>query len=76
MSDIDSNRMVVRVQQGIGGRDRTVMLSSQLLSILRSYRRLARPTPWLFPGRGSQHPIDPTVLHAAYRSACAASRLS
>jgi integrase len=70
---IDSSRMVVRVEQGKGRRDRYVMLSPQLLGILRSYWRLARPTHWLFPGRDGEHPISPTVLHAACRSACAAS---
>ena len=76
VADIDSSRMVVRVEQGKGGRDRYVMLSPQLLGIPRSYWRLARPTHWLFPGRDGEHPISPTVLHAACRSACAASGLS
>lgn len=76
VADIDSSRMVVRVEQGKGGRDRYVMLSSQLLGILRSYWKLARPAHWLFPGRDGEHPISPTVLHAACRSACAASGLS
>ena len=51
VADIDSSRMVIRVEQGKGGRDRYVMLSPQLLGILRSYWRLARPEHWLFPGR-------------------------
>jgi site-specific recombinase XerD len=68
--------MVIRVEQGKGGRDRYVMLSPQLLGTLRSYWRLARPAHWLFPGRDPEHPINPTVLHAACRSACAASGLS
>jgi site-specific recombinase XerD len=52
------------------------MLSPQLQQILRTYWRLARPGRWLFPGRDGEHPISPTVLHAACRSACAASGLS
>lgn len=76
VADIDSSRMVIRVEQGKGGRDRYVMLSPQLLGILRSYWRLVRPERWLFPGRDSEHPIGPTVLHAACRSACAAAGLS
>jgi integrase/recombinase XerD len=76
VGDIDSSRMVIRVEQGKGGRDRYVMLSPQLLGILRSYWKLARPAHWLFPGRDGEHPIGPTVLHAACRSACAASGLS
>jgi integrase len=66
---------VIHVEQGKGGRDRYVMLSPQLLGILRSYWRLARPVQWLFPGRDPEHPIHPVVLHAACRSACAASGL-
>ena len=51
------------------------MLSPQLLGILRSYWRMARPWYWLFPGRDPKHSINATVLHAACRSACAASGL-
>ena len=76
VANIDSRRMVIRVEQGKGGRDRYVMLSPQLLGILRSYWKLTRPVHWLFPGRDGEHPIGPTVLHAACRSACAASGLS
>jgi len=43
--------MVIRVDHGKGGKDRYVMLSAQLLGILRTYWRLARPQHWLFPGR-------------------------
>jgi len=50
------------------------MLSPQLLGILRTYRRLARPAEWLFPGRGDK-PIDVQVLHAACRSAAKAAGL-
>ena len=67
--DIDSGRMVIRVECGKGGKERYVMLSGQLLGILRSYWRLAQPERFLFPGRDKQRPIEPTVLHAACRSA-------
>ena len=46
---IDSSRMLIRIEQGKGGKDRYVMLSPQLLRILRTYYRLARPGRWLFP---------------------------
>src|SRR5689334_10190082 len=76
VGDIDSSRMVIRVEQGKGGKDRYVMLSPQLLRILRTYWRLARPKRWLFPGRDDERPLVPNVLHAACRSACAAAGLS
>ena len=52
------------------------MLSPQLLGILRTYWRLARPKTFLFPGRDDAHSIDPTVLHAACRSAVKAAGLT
>src|SRR5246500_1448694 len=76
IADIDSQRMVIRVEQGKGGKDRYVMLSPQLLRILRSYWRLARPQRWMFSGRDEDRPLNPTVLHAACRSARLAAGLS
>ena len=73
VGNIDSGRMVIRVEHGKGGKDRTVMLSARLLEILRIYWRLARPKNWLFPGRDESKPIDVQVLHAACRSARAAA---
>ncbi len=76
LADIDSARMVIRVEQGKGRKDRYVMLSTQLLAILRTYWRLARPTLWLFPGREADRPLEPTTLHAACRSASVAAGLT
>ena len=75
VADIDSDRKVIRVEQGKGGKDRQVMLSRQLLGILRTYWRLTRPTRWLFPGRDDTRPLHPQTLHAACRLACAAASL-
>jgi len=75
VGDIDSDRMLLQVRHGKGAKDRTVMLSAQLLDILRTYWRLTRPTDWLFPGRGDR-PIDVTVLHSACRSATKAAGLT
>jgi site-specific recombinase XerD len=47
---IDSQRMVLRVEQGKGQKDRYVMLSPKLLEILRDWWRVERPEHWLFPG--------------------------
>src|SRR3954465_5261323 len=76
IADIDSQRMVTRGGPGQGGRDRYIMLSPQLLRILRTYWRLTRPKRWLFPGRDDERPLVPNVLPAACRSACAAAGLS
>lgn len=76
IADIDSARGVIRVRQGKGGKDRDVMLSTQLLVILRTYWRLARPRLYLFPGRDEDRPINPTTLHAACRSAVKAAGLA
>ena len=76
IADIDSGRMVIRVEHGKGGKDRYVMLSPQLLRILRGYWRLARPKRWLFPGRDEERPLEPTTLHAACRSARTAAGLA
>src|SRR5215467_16237333 len=47
---IDSKRMVIRVEQGKGQKDRYVMLSPKLLEILRAWWRVEKPKDWLFPG--------------------------
>jgi integrase/recombinase XerD len=48
--EIDSQRMVIRVDQGKGQKDRYVMLSPKLLEVLRDWWRMEKPRPWLFPG--------------------------
>jgi site-specific recombinase XerD len=73
--DIDSARGVIRVEQGKGGKDRYVMLSPQLLRILRIYTGLAHPEVWLFPVRHADRPIDPEALHTACKRACKAAGL-
>ena len=76
VADIDSPRGVILVRRGKGAKDRNVMLSPQLLGILRADWKVARPRTYLFPGRDEDHPIDPTVLHAACRSAVKAAGLT
>lgn len=70
IADIDSSRMVIRVEQGKGGKDRYVMLSPPLLEILRTYWRLTKPKRWLFPRRGGDGPMVPQTLSIACRVAC------
>jgi integrase/recombinase XerD len=76
VADIDSDRMVIRVEQGKGGKDRYVMLSAQLLQILRAYWRIARPGRWLFPGREAGRPVSVTTLQEACRGAAREAGLS
>ncbi len=65
---IDSQRMVIRVEQGKGRKDRYVMLSPQLLDALRRYWRIARPTEWLFPGDVPGQPITASAVEDACRT--------
>src|SRR3989442_10796046 len=71
ISDIDSERMMIRVRQAKGHKDRYVMLSPKLLELLREYWRAERPTSWLFPGRCKDHPLDASTLqHVCRLAAC------
>jgi integrase/recombinase XerD len=68
-ADIDSRRMVIRVAQGKGQKDRYVMLSPKLLDTLRSYWRRARPKDWLFPGDLPGQPITRFAVACACEKA-------
>jgi len=63
-SSLDKQRMVIRVAQGKGRKDRYVMLSPRLLDMLRDYWRRMRPNDWLFPGYFGQPITTHTVEHA------------
>jgi site-specific recombinase XerD len=67
--DIDSDRMLIHVERGKGGKDRDVMLSPSLLVLLRDYWREVRPQGWLFPGQSRVDPISPRQLNRAFTSA-------
>jgi len=69
VTDIDSARMTIRVREGKGARDRYVMLSPQLLAILRAHWRRTRSRPWLFPG---PDPTRPITTRTVQRACCAA----
>ena len=58
VSDIDSGRMALRVEQGKGSKDRYVPLSPRLLAQLRAYWRRKRPAHWLFPGQPADRPMS------------------
>lgn len=68
IKDIDSNKMQIRVRQGKGAKDRTVMLSRTLLDVLRRYFVSYRPESWLFYGETRQQPLsDQTVQRMVRR---------
>src|ERR1700687_771621 len=86
VGDIDSERMLLRVEQGKGRKDRDAMLSPQLLELLRDWwvegrrRGVLLPRGWVFPGR---HPIEPLsarpinrAVHAAAEAAGIRKRVS
>ena len=66
VGDIDSARMLIRVDQGKGHKDRYVMLSQQLLDLLRRWWLVKRPREWLFPGRVRGAPLTVRRLNAPY----------
>ena len=64
VTDVDSSRMVLRIQQGKGQQDRYVMLSPRLLTLLRQYWQRDKPRTWLFPG---PKPLQPLARNTVYR---------
>jgi integrase/recombinase XerD len=74
--DIDSERMVIRVRAGKGGKDRLVMLSPLLLEELRAHWRREHLTTYLFPKPGTDRPIYDTALQRAVKRAAKAAGLS
>ena len=73
IGDIDSTRMVIRVEQGKGDKDRYVMLSGHLLELLRAYWKAARPQDWLFPGQNRVNPLTTRQLNRACHAAAQAA---
>ena len=75
IDDIDSKRMLLRVEQGKGRKDRNAMLSPQLLNLLRLWwsegrrRNVILPHGWLFPGQNRTDPISTRQLHRAVHEA-------
>ena len=72
-ADIDSDRMLIRVVQGKGSKDRHVMLSPALLDLLRAWWRQARPQGWLFPGLSKISPMSARALSRAFHEAMEAA---
>jgi integrase/recombinase XerD len=82
VEDIDSQRMVIRVDQGKGRKDRYVMLSATLLALLRAWWREANargkmlPHGWLFPGQDPVDPMSTRQLNRACHAAAAAAGIT
>ncbi|MCP3884073.1 MAG: tyrosine-type recombinase/integrase [Propionibacteriaceae bacterium] len=81
VNDIDSKRMVIRVEQGKGKIDRYAMLSPSLLELLRVWWRHAHaqrqmlPGGWLFPGQNPINPMSTRQLNRAFHLACKAAKI-
>ena len=82
VGDIDSERMLLRVERGKGGEDRHAMLSPQLLELLRAWwregrrRSLLLPGGWLFPGRNPVEPLSARQLGRVVRAAAQAAGIN
>ena len=76
VADIHSERMLVRVNQGKGRKDRYTLLSPRLLSELRDYWRLYRPVRWLFPGRLPSEPLSDGSAQRVFYKAKKLARLT
>jgi site-specific recombinase XerD len=75
VADIDSGRMMLRVDQGKGKKDRNVMLGPALLETLRAYWKRYRPKVLLFPGQDPMRPVNPTLIQRAFIQAKREARI-
>jgi integrase/recombinase XerD len=66
VSDIDAQRMLVRVRQGKGGKDRFVPLAPRVLELWRAYWQRQRPRPWVFPARDPRMRLPATTLQKTF----------
>jgi site-specific recombinase XerD len=82
VGDIDSDRMLIRIDQGKGRKDRHAMLSPELLELLRAWWRQGRhlgamlPRGWLFPGRNPINPLSTRQLNRAVHAAASAAGIT
>lgn len=76
VSDIDSTRMLLRIENGKGGKDRHAMLSPQLLELLRDWYRIARPQVWLFPGQNPVNHLTTRQFSRVVYAAAAAAEIN
>lgn len=76
VADIDSARMMVRVRDGKGGKDRYVPLGQRPLELLRAYWVVERPRLWLFPARQRHRHLTKSTVQKAFKSALSQSGIS
>jgi site-specific recombinase XerD len=69
VSDIDSRRMMIRVRQGKGMKDRYTLLGKRTLKILRIYWHAYHPSEWLFPSRTPEESISPSSIQKTFKKA-------
>lgn len=82
ISDVDSDRMILRVEQGKGAKDRNAMLSPTMLTLLRDWYRFAQKRNlmlnggWLFPGHDPVNPLTVRQLNRLFHQACDAAGIN
>ena len=68
VSDIDSGRMAIRVNEGKGLKDRYTLMGERTLEVLRLYYKAYRPSEWLFPGRSSSEPVSISSVQRVFKT--------
>ncbi len=76
VSDIDRQRSMIRIEQGKGCKDRSVMLSPYLRAVLQDYEHAVHPTTVLFPSRAGGGPLSPRSLHRIFQRARRSARIT
>jgi integrase/recombinase XerD len=68
VSDIESGRMMIRVNEGKGLKDRYTLLGERNLEMLRRYWKAYRPLEWLFPGRNASTPVSTSAIQRVFKT--------
>ena len=71
VSDIESGRMMIRVNEGKGLKDRYTLLGERNLEMLRRYWKAYRPLEWLFPGRNASDPVSISAIQRVFKTSLA-----
>jgi site-specific recombinase XerD len=76
VSDIDSQRMMIRVSLGKGNKDRYTLLGKRALDILRIYYKETRPKVWLFPSTSPEKQLSPSAVQKTFHDALAKTKIT